>query len=101
MMQYRLRDMIESLDYGDLLKLKRDIDGGSYHLKKLLKEKIKEAEKQHAKVCSVCSNEIDPCNVNSFTLIFGPHDFKKKATFCALDCLEYFLSKLKHIKSER
>lgn len=100
-MQYRLRDMIESLEYDDLVKMKRDIEGGSYHLKKLLKEKLLEEEKKHAKVCSVCSNDIDPRNVNNFTLIFGPDDFKKKASFCGLDCLEYFLTKLKHIKTER
>jgi hypothetical protein len=34
-------------------------------------------------------------------LIFGPKDFRKKASFCALDCLEYFIEKIKKEKKAK
>ena len=97
-MKYRIKDIIDSVEYYDLLNLKKDLESGSHNIKKLLNQKIKEHEKQHEKSCSVCSNELDPYNTNNYTLIFGPEDFRKKASFCGLDCLEYFLVILKQIK---
>ena len=99
-MKYKVKDVVDSIEYEDLLKLKRDIEGGGVHITKLIDQKIKEQEKQHEKVCSTCSNDIDPYSVNNYTLIFGSEDFKKKATFDGLDCLETFLEKLKQIKKE-
>lgn len=100
-MKKRFRDVIDIVDYEDLLKIKNDIDNGGLHLKKLVDEKIKEQQRKHNELCSVCSNEIDPSSTNSYTLVFGPDDFRKKATFCAVDCLEYFINNLKKIKEVR
>ena len=99
-MKYMLKDMIDSLEYSELIKIKRDIDSGGIHLKNSLKDKIKEHQKLHQTICSTCSAEINPENTQNFTLIFGPDTFKKKASFCAIDCLEYFINKLKNIKNE-
>jgi len=94
----RVVDMIASLEYEELLKMKNDLGRGAIHLQRLVKDEIKNRQKQHNVVCSVCQNRIDPDSTNNYTLIFGPDDFKKKATFCALDCMEYFMNSLKGMK---
>lgn len=96
--KYRLRDVISSLEFDELVKMKNDIEAGGFHLKSFIEQKIKEQEVQHEKFCSNCGAKINPSNTNNFTLIFGPSDFKKKATFCGVDCLEYFLQEIKQMK---
>ena len=95
---YRFKEFLDSLEHYELVKLKQDIEKGNINLAKAIQNKIKELEKQHATTCATCSNTLDPYNTNNYTLIFGPDDFRKKASFCGLDCLEYFLIKLKQIK---
>lgn len=97
-MKINFRELIEALDYEEMVKIKNDLKYGGIHMKRLIDEKIKEKELMHKKYCSVCSAEIDSFNTRTYTLVFGPTDFKKKATFCALDCLEYFLSQLKDME---
>ena len=97
---YRVRDIIGSVDYDELLKLRKDLEHGGVHLKKLVNMQIKEHEKTHDKVCSNCQTPIEPYSTSTYTLMFGPDDFKKKATFCAMDCMEFFIQKLKRIKEE-
>lgn len=97
-MKYRLREVIDSLEFDELVKMKKDVEQGGFHLKQFLDKKIKEQEKKHEQYCSNCSAELKPESTNNFTLVFGPDDFRKKASFCGLDCLEYFLKELKHIK---
>ena len=96
---YRLTEFLNSLDHFELNKLKQELEKGNIHLAKLIQEKIREHEKRHKKYCTTCSNNLDPYNTNNYTLIFGPDDFRKKASFCGLDCLGYFLIKLKQIKN--
>ena len=100
-MKYHLRDIVDSMDFNELTRMKKDIDNGGLHLKKFLETKIKEREKKHEKYCSTCATELKPENTNNFTLVFGPDDFRKKASFCGTDCLEYFLKELKQIKKVR
>jgi len=96
-----VKDFIYGMDYEDLIKLKKDIvEFKGLHLTKLVEERLKEIEKEHDVNCANCMTKIDPENINNFTLIFGPASFRKKATFCGTDCMEYFLAKLKKIKSE-
>ncbi|MBN1156191.1 hypothetical protein JXA85_01115 [Candidatus Woesearchaeota archaeon] len=97
-MPVTVKDMIERLDYDDLLKIKKDLDDGGIHMNRLVKEKIKQHLLMHRRICVVCQNEIEPYSTNNYTLLFGPEDFKKKATFCALDCLQYFLNQMKEKK---
>jgi hypothetical protein len=97
-MNKRLRDVIDSLDYHELLRMKKDLNEGGFHLKKFVDHHIKEKEKQHQLHCSACMSEIDPESVNTFTLMFGSDDFKKKATFCGKDCLQYFLNNIDAMK---
>jgi hypothetical protein len=95
-----IKDIVSHIDHEDLIKLKNDLDKGGIHLKNLIDKQIKDNEKKHEKYCSTCSSQIDPIKVNNFTLIFGPEDFKKKASFCGVDCLEFFIGKLKRIEEK-
>jgi len=95
---YRFKQFLSMLEHPELVKLRQHIEKGDLDVAKEIKKKIIEREKKHAKYCAACSNDIDPFNANSYTLMFGTEDFKKKASFCGLDCLEYFLINLKQMK---
>ncbi|MBI5398761.1 hypothetical protein HZB03_04825, partial [Candidatus Woesearchaeota archaeon] len=90
-MGYRLRDVINGVDYHDLQKLKNDLANGGLHLRKFVDQKIAEHERKHECICAGCQATIDQYSTTNYTLIFGPDDLKRKATFCALDCLKYFI----------
>lgn len=98
---YRFSRFLESLEHYELVKLKQDMEKGTLDVTKLIQKQIKEHEKRHASYCATCSNTLDSYNTNNYTIIFGPEDFKKKASFCGLDCLEYFLIKLKQMQGEK
>jgi hypothetical protein len=97
-MKKRLRDVIDDIDYYELIRIRKDLQSGGYHLKKFVDFILKEREKEHSAICSACSNEIDPASGNTFTMIFGEESFKKKATFCGKDCLSYFLNRMEDMK---
>ena len=100
-MKNKMRDVVSTLDYNELVKMRDDMENGGIHLKNLVEREIKNQEQKHEQYCSVCANSIDPEDTNNFTLVFGPESFRKKATFCAIDCLQYFLGNLKKIKTEQ
>ena len=100
-MSRRFEEVFDVLDYNELMRFKSDFDSGGITLKKLLEEKVKKKLKEHEKVCVTCSNNLDFYKTNNYTLVFGPDDFKKKASFCGLDCLEYFIIKLKDMKKPK
>ncbi|RMF54774.1 hypothetical protein D6745_04190 [Candidatus Woesearchaeota archaeon] len=83
--------MINELPYEELIKMKKDLDYGGKHLKHLVNLKIEEFKTKKRSVCATCGA---PLGSHNMTLIFGPDDFKKKASFCAPDCLKYFLKKI-------
>ena len=84
-------EIINELPYDELVKIKNDLDYGGKHLKFLIDQKVKEFNTKKRSVCATCGT---PLESQSMTLIFGPDDFKKKASFCAPDCLKYFLKKI-------
>jgi len=100
-MSKRFEDVIEILEYNELMRFKNDLDSGATTLKRLLEEKIKKRLKEHEKICATCSNNLNFYKTNNYTIVFGPDDFKKKASFCGLDCLEYFIIKLKDMKKPK
>lgn len=99
-MSRRFEEVIDILDYNELMRFKNDLDSGAITLKKLLEEKIKQKLKEHEKICATCSSELNFYKTSNYTLVFGPDDFKKKASFCGLDCLEYFIKKLNDMKTK-
>jgi len=94
-MSIGLKDAVEAMEYDELMGIKIDLESGGFNIKKMITQKIREKEKKHEKKCAVCSSDIDSCRSSNYTLIFGPEDFKKKATFCGMDCLEYFIAKMR------
>ena len=87
----KLNKIMEKMNEEDLLRIQKDLEAGNVH--RVIKKKLDDLyiEKVN-KVCPVCNS---PINEESFTLFFGPKDFRKKASFCAFDCLEYFINQLK------
>ena len=98
-MSRKFEEVMDILDYNELMRFKNDLDSGGITTKKLLEEKIKMKLKEHEKICATCSSELKFYRASNYTLVFGPDDFKKKASFCGLDCLEYFILKMKEMKS--
>ena len=98
-MKKKLMEIVDNLEHEDLIKLQRDLEEEGIHIKKLVSEKIQQLENNEEEVCVVCGNPINPYYTEHYKLIFGPRDFRKKASFCALDCLEYFLKNLKQVKT--
>jgi hypothetical protein len=93
-MKMTINEFIETIDEDELYKLQFDITNGSAGLKTLVQEKIKKVENLPKKVCAVCGEElVDKEGV--FSLIFTHDQLKKKASFCAIDCMEFFISKIK------
>lgn len=90
-----IEQIIATLDLKELVKVKKDLDSGGETLNRIVSSKIRDKIRKHGTHCCVCNSRIDPFSVSNFTLVFGPEDMRKKATFCAIDCMEYFLKNLK------
>jgi hypothetical protein len=86
----KLIRIISRLNYEELIRLQRDLRAGN--IDRLIEERLSLVRPTEDNVCPVCHNKIDE---NSYTLIFGHDSFRKKASFCALDCLEYFVNTIK------
>ena len=93
----RLAKLIESLDQEEIKLIKKDLETGN--IDKLISKKLEQVrETDMNKVCPVCQSNIEEDNL---TLVFGPKGLRKKASFCAIDCLEYFLNKIKEDRKSR
>jgi len=96
-MKFKVRDILDNIDEDDLSKMQADLAKGGIFLKKLIDDKLSELENIKRGNCSTCGQELSD-KYKTYTLLFGPEDFKKKASFCELDCLEYFLTGLKKVE---
>lgn len=94
-MEYRIEELVEGLTYAQLVRMQFDLSHGSIQLKKLVDSRIKHLEAQNRRVCATCSCAILDDSDHVYTIMFGPSDFRKKATCCGMDCFEQFLTKLK------
>jgi hypothetical protein len=99
-MKMKLKDAIGSMDYPDLVDLHEDLDKGGHSTRHLVKETILAKEKEMGKLCHVCQSEIDPHSTTNYTLLLGPEGLRRKASFCAIDCLKYFIGSLERQKAE-
>jgi len=98
----KILEIINCLEYRDLLELQKELSAaGKTTIKSMITAKVKEIEQKENKHCATCGDVIKPSIVDTLTLLFGPKDFKKKASFCALDCLEYFFTKLRKLSEHR
>ena len=89
----KLRQGIASLNYNELKIMEKDLKKGAPVIKSLIKRRINQLETQDTGICAGCGSK----EHLQFTLIFGPEDFKKKASFCAMDCLEHFILQLREL----
>lgn len=92
--------MVELLDYKELVRMKDDLNKGGDSIRILVENKIKDEIKKRNEFCAVCAGKIEPDSRTRFTLTVGPEEMQKKVSFCAADCLEYFLAELKKAKKE-
>jgi hypothetical protein len=91
---WKITDAVENIEEHDLYKFRDDLEKGAPYLKKLVNDRLRALEKSKKGICVTCGNEL-AFHPRSYTLVFGPDDFRKKASFCELDCLQYFLHNLK------
>ena len=97
-MKLTVKEFVEAVDEDELYKLQYDLTKGSIGLKQLVEEKLKKVENEPKKNCAVCGEELVD-KEGTFSLIFRHEKLKKKASFCALDCMEFFVGKLKKAKT--
>ena len=99
-MKYKFKEFLENLDYNELLEFQKQMKEGNSTVKEVLTNHVDVVEKINSRVCATCGNQLDMTTKN-LALHFGPENFKKKATFCAFDCLEFFLTQLKDIEIKK
>ncbi len=99
-MKHKFKEFLENLDYNEVLDLKKQIKEPNSTIKEVLMNHIDVIERMNSRVCATCGNQLNITTKN-LTLHFGPEDFKKKASFCAFDCLEFFLQQLKQIEMKK
>ena len=90
----KLTRVVVEMDEAELRQVKKDLEEGNFQ--RLISQKLAEKVDENSnKICPVCHSPIEEGNQ---TLVFGPAGLRKKATFCAFDCLEFFISRLKEQK---
>jgi len=88
----KIKEMINGMGINDLKLIESGMKD-SRGFRKLVKDKIERLELKQNKVCVVCGEKIG--NNECFALMFKSEGIERKASFCAIDCLGYFVSKLK------
>ncbi len=99
-MKLKLKDAINSLDYDDLVRVNQDLREGGHELRSMIEQNIVEKERESGKTCHVCSSEINQNSPQNYTITLGPEGLKRKASFCALDCLKFFITNLEKRNEE-
>ena len=93
----KLSNIIGSMSYRDLKAIEKDLYEGNIGTQ--IKTKLQEFEKNFSSnMCATCGNAHK--NMPRYILFFGPDDFRKKASFCGLDCLNFFTQKLENQQKE-
>ncbi len=100
-MKKRFREVIDEISYEELVKMRKDLENGGSHLKDFISSRIRDIEREEVKVCATCGTPINPHLMDDFSLTFGRYDFKKRAYFCGLDCLNYFVAGLNDKEKEK
>ncbi len=96
-----LREVLGSLEYVELINLQKDLYNGGTGIRQMISNKIKEISSLESRNCATCGAQINLRVENEFTLIFGTTQTKKRASFCAIDCMEYFTTSLKHLTNTK
>ncbi len=59
-------------------------------IKELINQKSQQTEQ---KTCAVCGEKFE--KITGLSIEFGSPEFRRRAHFCAMDCMEYFLESMK------
>ena len=90
----KLATIINSMDYRDLKSLQRDLYEGN--IGNLIKKNIDKTDSISKRICPTCGTTLKK---PPYSLEFGREDFKKRAGFCGLDCLSFFVTNLNKEKT--
>ena len=96
-MKKSFEEVMDAVDFRDLLKMKRDLENGGQEINRIVERKIKEEIKKHDIHCITCTGRIIQESENNFSLSFGPEGMRRRASFCGIDCMEYFIRNLKQL----
>lgn len=99
-MERRFREVIGLVGYDELLRIKDDLNKGGDSIRILVDNKIKDEIKKKNEFCTICAAKIEPESQTRFSLVLGSREMERKVSFCAIDCLEYFLTGLKKAKEK-
>jgi hypothetical protein len=91
----KLAGIINSLNYKELKEIQRDLAEGN--MGKVIKSRMDEIEKSlgyEERICPTCGNPVAEATAK-YILVFGPPDFRKRGLFDEIDCLTFFVDKLK------
>ena len=80
--------MLENMNVEDLKFLEEEVKKGRIH--ELVSSKTRQTEQ---KTCAVCGEKF--ARNKGLVLEFGSPEFRRRAHFCAVDCMEYFVNHLK------
>jgi len=91
----KFNKFLDDMDQNELDIFEKDLKEG--YVQKYVDRK-KEFFRLKDKICPVCGNMVeDDC----FVLIFGEPSVRKKAHFCGMDCLEYFIKNFIQEKNDK
>lgn len=94
-----MRRCIEAMGHDELERLSQDLGMKDGIVKSMVDRRLLEAHASAGRICSGCMGDMDPISINNYTIIFGPHDLRKKASFCGTDCLSHFIHQLKEMRN--
>lgn len=94
-----LKEFIEMLSYQQLLQLREELRYNAIGIDAYIEKKLSTIEHAHRSCCATCGNTVQSEIVKKYSLVFGPDDFKKKASFCGVDCLQTFTKRLHKIET--
>ena len=66
----KVKDMVNILSYGQLVKLLKDLSSGGHHVRNIVEHRIQELEVEDRKVCAFCGSPVSS-NDSPYTLLFG------------------------------
>ncbi|MBI2663916.1 hypothetical protein HYX10_01075 [Candidatus Woesearchaeota archaeon] len=97
----KFTDVVSSLDYEELIDLQRELYAGGAGIKQVVSNKLREISASESRTCGTCGSGVNLRVAAEFTLIFGTAESKKRISFCALDCMEYFTRGLKQLTGKK
>lgn len=96
MFHVRMKGLLSKMEDIELHHLKKDLLEEDSVMRQLIEQELSRRALEHKHICTACGSDLQ--GTNQFTLLFGPEGFKKRASFCGLDCMEQFTAKLREHK---